>query len=322
MASRQAIGRRDRGPGVNVHEHQAKELLGSYGVPVPPGAVAYAPHQAVAGAAELGGERWVVKAQIHAGGRGKAGGVRVAGSLEEVGEIAAELLGSRLVTAQTGPGGALVGRVLVEPAAEIAARALPGARRRPRSAARLADRFDRWRSGGGGVRCGARPRDGRPRSGSPGLPVPEGRGCSRPERAAAQAGRGPHALALPLLRRDGCAPGRDQPAGRHRRREARRARRQALLRRQRRCPAPCDCGAARSRRGGPEGDRRLGARAQLHRAGRQRRLHRQRRRSCDGDDGRDRAPRRPTRRTSSTSVAARRRRRSRTPSGSCSPIRT
>jgi succinyl-CoA synthetase beta subunit/malate-CoA ligase subunit beta len=104
---------------VNVHEHQAKELLGSYGVPVPPGAVAYVPHQAIAGASELGGERWVVKAQIHAGGRGKAGGVRIAGSPDEVGEIAAELLGSRLVTVQTGPRGAIVGRVLVEPAAEI-----------------------------------------------------------------------------------------------------------------------------------------------------------------------------------------------------------
>lgn len=104
---------------MNIHEHQAKELLSSYGVPVPAGAVAYAPHQAVAGASELGGERWVVKAQIHAGGRGKAGGVRIAGSIDEVGEIAGELLGSRLVTAQTGPGGAVVGRVLVEAAAEI-----------------------------------------------------------------------------------------------------------------------------------------------------------------------------------------------------------
>ncbi|HEX7254508.1 MAG TPA: ADP-forming succinate--CoA ligase subunit beta [Gaiellaceae bacterium] len=105
---------------MNVHEHQAKELLSSYGVPVPPGGVAYAPHQAAAAAAELGGERWVVKAQVHAGGRGKAGGVRLAGSVEEVAAIAANLLGSRLVTAQTGPDGALVGRVLVEPAVGIA----------------------------------------------------------------------------------------------------------------------------------------------------------------------------------------------------------
>ena len=104
---------------MNVHEHEAKELLSSYGVPVPPGAVAYAPHQACAAAAELGGERWVVKAQIHAGGRGKAGGVRVASSVEEVGDIAAELLGSRLVTAQTDVDGAVVGRVLVEGAVEI-----------------------------------------------------------------------------------------------------------------------------------------------------------------------------------------------------------
>ena len=104
---------------MNVHEYQAKELLSSYGVPVPPGAVACAPHQAALGARELGGDRWVVKAQIHAGGRGKAGGVKVASSVEEVAEISAAMLGSRLVTQQTGPEGSLVGRVLVEPACEI-----------------------------------------------------------------------------------------------------------------------------------------------------------------------------------------------------------
>jgi succinyl-CoA synthetase beta subunit len=105
---------------MNVHEHQAKELLSSYGVPVPAGVVAYAPHQAAAAAAELGGDSWVVKAQIHAGGRGKAGGVRAAASTEEVAAIAAELLGRRLVTDQTGPEGTVVGRVLVEPAVRVA----------------------------------------------------------------------------------------------------------------------------------------------------------------------------------------------------------
>jgi malate-CoA ligase subunit beta len=104
---------------VNVHEYQAKELLRSYGVQVPAGVVACAPHQAAVAARELGGERWVVKAQIHAGGRGKAGGVRVAESIEEVAEVAGSMLGSRLVTDQTGAEGSLVGRVLVERAAAL-----------------------------------------------------------------------------------------------------------------------------------------------------------------------------------------------------------
>jgi succinyl-CoA synthetase beta subunit len=104
---------------VNVHEYQAKELLRSYGVQVPAGVVACAPHQAAVGARELGGDRWVVKAQIHAGGRGKACGVKLAGSIEAVGEIAASMLGGRLVTHQTGPEGSVVGRVLVERAMKL-----------------------------------------------------------------------------------------------------------------------------------------------------------------------------------------------------------
>jgi succinyl-CoA synthetase beta subunit len=104
---------------VNVHEYQAKELLRSYGVQVPAGVVACAPHQAAVGARELGGDRWVVKAQIHAGGRGKACGVKLAGSIEAVGEIAASMLGGRLVTHQTGPEGSVVGRVLVERAVKL-----------------------------------------------------------------------------------------------------------------------------------------------------------------------------------------------------------
>jgi succinyl-CoA synthetase beta subunit len=104
---------------MNLHEHQAKALLAAHGVPVPAGRVAVSTAQAEQVARELGGERWVVKAQIHAGGRGKAGGVRVAGSVEEVVRAAGELLGSRLVTAQTAADGALVGSVLVERASEI-----------------------------------------------------------------------------------------------------------------------------------------------------------------------------------------------------------
>lgn len=104
---------------MNIHEYQAKELLKSYGVPVPAGAVAFSYAQAANVAEDLGGDRWVVKAQIHAGGRGKAGGVKLASSISEVRQCADQMLGSRLVTHQTGPGGSLVQRVLVEQARDI-----------------------------------------------------------------------------------------------------------------------------------------------------------------------------------------------------------
>ncbi|MDF9392064.1 MULTISPECIES: ADP-forming succinate--CoA ligase subunit beta [Methylococcus] len=104
---------------MNIHEYQAKELLKTYGVPVPNGAVAYSDAQAASVAEEIGGSRWVVKAQIHAGGRGKAGGVKVAHSIEEVRQYADAMLGSHLVTHQTGPGGSLVHRLWVEQASHI-----------------------------------------------------------------------------------------------------------------------------------------------------------------------------------------------------------
>ncbi|MGE5820315.1 MAG: ATP-grasp domain-containing protein, partial [Deltaproteobacteria bacterium] len=87
---------------MNIHEYQAKELLRKYGVPVPLGKVASTPQEAKAAAIELGG-RCVVKAQIHAGGRGKAGGVKLANSPEDAANKAAEILGKKLVTHQTGP---------------------------------------------------------------------------------------------------------------------------------------------------------------------------------------------------------------------------
>jgi succinyl-CoA synthetase beta subunit len=104
---------------VNIHEYQAKELFKSYGVPVPVGGAAYSDAQAATIAEEIGGDQWVVKAQIHAGGRGRAGGVRLTRSVDEVRAVADALLGSRLVTEQTGPEGCLVQRVLVEQASAI-----------------------------------------------------------------------------------------------------------------------------------------------------------------------------------------------------------
>lgn len=105
---------------MNIHEYQAKRVLGAYQVPVPRGHVAFTPDEAVKAAEELGGPVWVVKAQIHAGGRGKGGGVKVVKSLEEVREEATRMLGMTLITHQTGPEGREVGRIYVEDGSDIA----------------------------------------------------------------------------------------------------------------------------------------------------------------------------------------------------------
>ena len=106
---------------MNLHEYQAKALLSARGVPVPHGQVAANADEAIAAARELGGNLWVVKAQVHAGGRGKAGGIRVCRSLDEVGEAADAMIGSRLVTHQTGPEGNPVNLVYIEEGLSIAA---------------------------------------------------------------------------------------------------------------------------------------------------------------------------------------------------------
>lgn len=99
---------------MDIHEYQAKELLAKFGVPVPRGSVAYSPDQAVYVATELGGWHWAVKAQVHAGGRGKAGGIRLCRTYGEVAQAAKDLLGKTLVTAQTGPEGKIVQRLYIE----------------------------------------------------------------------------------------------------------------------------------------------------------------------------------------------------------------
>ena len=108
------------GPTMNLHEYQAKELFRGCGIPVPAGKVASSAEEAVAAAESLGGGVWVVKAQVHAGGRGKAGGVKLARDLEAVRAAAAAMLGTRLVTKQTGPEGLPVNRVYVESGSDIA----------------------------------------------------------------------------------------------------------------------------------------------------------------------------------------------------------
>ena len=99
---------------MDIHEYQAKELLAGFGVPVPRGSVAYSADQAVYAATELGGWHWAVKAQIHSGGRGKAGGVKLCRTYQEVAAAAKAMLGSTLVTNQTGPQGKVVSRLYVE----------------------------------------------------------------------------------------------------------------------------------------------------------------------------------------------------------------
>ncbi len=104
---------------MNIHEYQAKQIFAQYDVPTPRGIIANTPDEAVANAKELGGDIWVVKAQIHAGGRGLGGGVKLAKNLEEVRALASEILGMTLVTHQTGPEGKLVQKVYIEEGADI-----------------------------------------------------------------------------------------------------------------------------------------------------------------------------------------------------------
>src|SRR5712672_2154613 len=99
---------------MKIHEYQGKEILRKYGVPTPRGIAAFSVEEAVEAAKKLGGKVWVVKAQIHAGGRGKGGGVKVAKSLDQVKKLASQILGMQLVTHQTGPEGKKVRKLFVE----------------------------------------------------------------------------------------------------------------------------------------------------------------------------------------------------------------
>src|SRR5690606_30845227 len=104
---------------MNLHEYQAKLLLSEYGIPVPPGKPAHSVKEALRAAAELPGGGWVVKAQVHAGGRGKAGGVKLVKTREELEDAVKAMLGTRLVTHQSGPQGKPVNCVLVQGISDI-----------------------------------------------------------------------------------------------------------------------------------------------------------------------------------------------------------
>jgi malate-CoA ligase subunit beta len=104
---------------MDIHEYQAKELLSKFGVPIPRGGLAYSPEQATYRANEIGGSKWAVKAQIHSGARGKAGGIKLCRNDSELWDAADQLLGKRLSTVQTGPNGKIVSRLYIEEATEI-----------------------------------------------------------------------------------------------------------------------------------------------------------------------------------------------------------
>ncbi len=104
---------------MNIHEYQAKKLLANYGVPIPRGGVAHSATEAIYQSNELGGNQWIVKAQLHSGARGKAGGVKLCKSHNEISEFCDQLLGNNLVTNQTGPQGKMVSSIYVEEASDI-----------------------------------------------------------------------------------------------------------------------------------------------------------------------------------------------------------
>ena len=104
---------------MKIHEYQAKAILAKYGVPTPRGIVVFNVNEAKAAAVKLGTKVTVVKAQIHAGGRGKGGGVKLAKSAEEAEKLAREIMGMNLITVQTGPGGRIVRRLLIEEGLDI-----------------------------------------------------------------------------------------------------------------------------------------------------------------------------------------------------------
>ena len=105
---------------MDIHEYQAKELLSGYGVKIAEGGLAYSPEDAVQRAREIGGNVWVVKAQIHSGARGKAGGIKVCKTHDEVEAAAEALLGKKLVTHQTGAAGKICNRLYIEAGTDIA----------------------------------------------------------------------------------------------------------------------------------------------------------------------------------------------------------
>ena len=291
---------------MNIHEYQAKAVLRAFAAPLANGLPAFTPEEAEDAARKLGGPLWVVKSQIHAGGRGKGrfkeasagdkGGVRLAKSIEEVKAFARQMLGATLVTVQTGPA-----RQAGQPPLHRGRRQHrqgvlslgPGRPRDEPGGVRAVDRRRGQHRGCGAQDAGEDPHLLR-RSGD------RDHASSRPNRGAragtcrrsGQAGREPGDQALCGLRRQRHVDARDQSADRHDERTIARARRQGVVRRQRALPPSRHRRAARRDRRGRQGDRGVQIRPQLYHARRHDRLHGQRRRPRHGDDGHHQALRR------------------------------
>ena len=283
------------------HPHEDSRVprqgnLAKFGVPVPRGIPAFTVQEAVEAAQKLGGPVWVVKAQIHAGGRGKGGGVKVAKSIDDVKKLAGEILGMQLKTHQTGPEGQKVRRLLHR-----------GRRRHQEGILRL--RRDRPRHAEGGLHRLQRRRHGHRGSGA--LHAREDhhrvrRPAGRPDRRAGQGDRRRHRHAgrlhragrrhlqeaLHVLHGDGRLAGRDQPAQPRQQGQHHGAGRQVQLRQQRAVPPSRDRRPARPRRRRRGRSRSQQVRPRLHQPGRQHRLPGERRRPGHGHHGHHQAVRR------------------------------
>ena len=237
---------------MNIHEYQAKELLAKYGVPVPAGYPAMSVNHAVEAAQQLPGPLWVVKSQIHAGGRGKGrfkelgpdakGGVRLARSIDEVRENATEMFGKTLVTVQTGPAGRKVQRLYITDGVDIEKEFYLALAGRPRKRPHRDRRLDRGRGGyrGRGARHAGKDRHPDHRSGDRPDAASRALGCrcAWPHREPRQAGGEDPRPALRRVHRQRRLADRNQPARDRRRRQIDGARRQDRLRQQCRIPPP------------------------------------------------------------------------------------
>ena len=237
---------------MKIHEYQGKEILRNFDVPVPRGYPAFTVQEALEAAQRLGGTVWVVKAQIHAGGRGKGGGVKLARSLDEVKTLAGQILGMQLVTHQTGPQGQKVRRLLIEEGADI---------KKEYYVAVLTDRATQkvalMGSSEGGMDIEEVAHDTPekiikvfvdPLTGLSDAQAGElAHGIGVPAASQAQAVDVVQE-ALPLLHGHRRLAGRDQPADPRGQRQHQGARREVQLRRQRAVPPPRDRGLSRPRR--------------------------------------------------------------------------
>ncbi len=281
---------------MKIHEYQGKEILRSFGVPVPRGIPAFTVQEAVEAAQKLGGPVWVVKAQIHAGGRGKGGGVKVAKSIDDVKKLAGDILGMQLKTHQTGPEGQKVRRLYIEDGADIKNELYVSlvTDRATQKVALIASS-----EGGMDIEEVAHSTPDKivtemidPLTGITPEQGPQGRRSHRPVRQVRGPGAGHLRQALQVLHGHRRVPGGDQPPELRLQGRPDGPGRQVQLRRQRPVPPPRDRGPARPgrRRSGRSGS--LQVRPRLHQPGRQHRLPRERRGPGHGHHGHHQAVRR------------------------------